>query len=178
MSKLKDLTGRTFGKLFAVRRTRGRRDRGDAFWLCKFSCGRNFIARSDRLCSGGRTHCGCMRKTKRYPRRGPKESHGYTGTKTFGVWKSMMNRCYVPSNPSYKNYGGRGIKVCKRWYRFVNFLTDMGNRPHNRTLERRNNDGNYTSRNCCWASRAVQTRNQRRWVGGKLLSAKEWRSLP
>jgi len=73
----------------------------------------------------------------------------------------MRNRCNNPNNISYPYYGGRGIKVCRRWDKFKNFLADMGQPPSSKhTIERRNNDGNYTPSNCYWATRLVQSRNR------------------
>ena len=77
-------------------------------------------------------------------------------------WQMMKNRCLNPRAHDYSYYGVRGITVCKRWHKFENFLADMGRKPTaQHTLERRNNDGNYTKRNCYWATRKTQARNRR-----------------
>lgn len=80
---------------------------------------------------------------------------------TYQTWQDMKQRCLNPRCQNYANYGGRGIKICRRWMVFENFLTDMGERPVGLTLERKNNDGGYSKRNCRWATRAEQRRNQR-----------------
>jgi hypothetical protein len=90
--------------------------------------------------------------------------HGYTGRPEYHVWQSMKARCMNPNNAAYETYGKRGIKVCKRWMKFDNFIADMGPRPKGRhesgraryTIDRKNNDGNYTPKNCRWATYAEQ----------------------
>ena len=91
-----------------------------------------------------------------------------TQHKLYNTWESMRKRCCNPNDKEFKNYGGRGVKVCKRWdiadgksTGFKNFVSDMGNRPNGFTLERINNNGNYTPSNCKWVSRKEQSRNMR-----------------
>lgn len=73
----------------------------------------------------------------------------------------MKQRCLNPRSHNFKNYGERGITICKRWMLFENFLHDMGQKPDGLTLERIDNDAGYEPNNCKWADRKEQRRNQR-----------------
>lgn len=81
------------------------------------------------------------------------------------IWKNMKQRCLNPNDPGYKNYGGRGIKICDRWLdSFDNFINDMKERPHPRhlySIERKDVDGNYEPGNCIWATQKIQAANRR-----------------
>ncbi len=94
------------------------------------------------------------------------------------AWLETVKRCTNPRHAQYKYYGGRGIRVCRRWLRFENYLEDTGLRPKGLTLDRRNNNKGYSPSNCRWASRSVQSQNQRRAVylklGSKILSLQAW----
>jgi hypothetical protein len=82
----------------------------------------------------------------------------------------MKKRCKNKNHHAYARYGGRGIKVCKRWEKFENFLADMGERPKGLTLERKNNDKGYYKENCCWATYKAQRANQRPAKTDRLIS--------
>lgn len=91
----------------------------------------------------------------------------------YQVFIGMKQRCYNPKNTGYKNYGGRGIKVCDRWlerfYGFKNFIDDMGPRPKGKypngfarySIDRIDVDGDYTPENCRWVDRYKQSQNTR-----------------
>jgi hypothetical protein len=81
----------------------------------------------------------------------------------YNIWDGMVQRTTNPKNPKFPRYGGRGITMCVEWRGdFARFYADMGPRPSPKhSIERQNNDGDYTPENCCWATAAEQSRNTR-----------------
>lgn len=90
------------------------------------------------------------------------ESHDMSNTTEYTIWVNMRRRCNDPTHNNYKDYGGRGITVCKEWDNsFIAFYKDMGDRPKNKTLDRKENNKGYCKENCRWATHFEQRINTR-----------------
>lgn len=97
----------------------------------------------------------------------------------FWSWQTMIRRCYKTDDPSYKNYGARGVDVCERWLQdYHNFYLDMGERPHRTTLDRINNELGYSPINCKWSTWTEQNNNKRKPSGSVYFykPRNKWRS--
>ena len=99
-------------------------------------------------------------------------------TRTYDIWVSMRARCNNPNNRYYAQYGGRGIKYCERWESYDNFFEDMGHCPKGLSLDRTDNDGNYSLENCTWQTKRNQVLNRTITVwlehDGIRLCQKDW----
>jgi hypothetical protein len=157
MGKFIDLTGLKFGRWTILKQINTNKKKSR--WKCECSCGiiKNIDGYSLR--TGDSKSCGCLHKdimTK----------HGLSNSHIDKIWKSMIQRCTNPKNPRYKDYGNRGITVCKRWLPknngFINFLNDMGLPPSKKhQIDRIDNNKGYHKKNCRWSTNKENNYNRR-----------------
>ena len=164
---MKNLTGCNFGRLKVIdidlERTCEANKRR-TYWICKCKCGNLMSTRSDGLQSGHTKSCGCLKKEQNKINLSKAHTHKQSNTKLYAVWNSMKMRCHNKQNGSYPRYGGRGIKVCREWFKsyepFYNWAMSNGYKE-GLTIDRKNNSGNYEPSNCRWITNKEQCRNRR-----------------
>ena len=173
-----DIVGQTFNKLTAIAPI-GRNSFRDIIWLCICDCGTETTVLSHSIKSGNTKSCGCHRAKVSHNKA---IIHGKSKTVEYKSWRSMINRCHNKNDLYFNDYGDRNITVCSKWlYSFPSFLADMGLRPQGKTLDRIDNDGNYTPENCRWATAEQQANNKRnnKYIthNGQTLTHAQWSRL-
>lgn len=177
------MTGQTFNNVRVIKFDRVDHNRQARWWCECLRCGNIFSTLGNSIARGLTTSCGCL-KAENLTWRGGHPTHGESGrgrqTKEYRSWRNMITRCLNKNTPYYKNYGGRGITVCKRWQKFENFLSDMGRAQGPKlSIDRIDNEGGYwcgkceqcldsgRPMNCQWKTRQRQNRNRR---GNRLIT--------
>lgn len=163
--QLIDLVGKKFGRLTVIRRA-GHTGK-ETTWDCICECGKSSTVIGRDLRNGNTKSCGCLQVEMA---RNSNIKHGGSarGNKTdlYARWEGMKKRCFQPKCKSYKDYGGRGISVCDEWKNdygaFRDWALSNGFRP-DLTIERVNNDGNYSPDNCKWIPKSEQSKNRRKF---------------
>ena len=158
--------GDKYNRLTAVRFDH-RNKHGSQYWLFRCSCGNKKVIAVANAKNGSIKSCGCLHKP-----------HGMRYTPEYSSWQAMKNRCLDKNTPAYKNYGSRGITVCKRWLKFQNFYKDMGKRPFKTSIDRIDNNKGYYKENCRWSTRTEQNNNTRNshflTFNGKTQTIAQW----
>ena len=143
---LKENLGLKYPKIDSIRKARY------GLFICGW-CGNEFEAQIGNVRHSPQTSCGC---------RAGNPTHRLTNSKHFNTWRGMVARCTKPKTRAYKDYGGRGIKVCEEWLNPKNFIDwALINYIEGCSLDRIDVNGNYEPSNCRWADRITQNTNQR-----------------
>lgn len=156
-----DLTGKRFGKLYVigVDENGGRKTK----YLCQCDCGMIKSIRADALIGGMTKSCGCIKKDQDKINLTANHSHKMSGTRIYRIWQGLKGRCENENNPRYDRYGARGIKVCEEWDKsFESFYEwSMKNGySEDLSIDRIDNDGDYSPRNCKWSTNEEQCNNR------------------
>lgn len=155
-----DLAGRRFGRLRVIEIDHINQHQ-QAMWRCRCDCGKEIVTVGSTLKDGRSKSCGCW---KADVARKQETTHGLSRSSEYRIYAYMKQRCYNPKHHKFFLYGGRGIKICKRWLNsFEAFYADMGPRPSSKhSIDRINGDGDYRPSNCRWATASEQNSNRRR----------------
>lgn len=173
MKNAYDLVGETLSNWTVVRHSGFDEKRKLHLYIARCKCGNIEEKNRDFLKKQRSTYCRKCRNNKE-----AKYSKNLSRNALYNTWSNMRGRCLNKNSQAFKYYGGRGIKITKKWDKFENFLKDMGPRPKGTSLNRINNDGNYCKSNCNWATSTEQSNNTRRArlyeYNGETLNISDW----
>lgn len=187
MSKLKDLTGKRYGRLVVIGRDKdyiSPTGRKIVRWKCQCDCGNTVSTTAIHLTNGDTLSCGCYgteRRRKSISSRNLR--HEKSRTRIYHLYQNMKYRCYNSGAANYSAYGGRGIRICDEWLgengfeNFFNWSISNGYRD-DLSIDRIDVNGNYSPENCRWADEEVQHNNTQRSVRltleGRTQTAAQW----
>lgn len=167
-----DISGKRFGRLVAIRPAD--KYKGRWRWECCCDCGNIPWVLQKELSSGKIGSCGCLKiKHGATSQRVNRSRRTNRQSPEYKSWRAMLRRCADKKSIQWNDYGGRGLKVCKRWKdSFESFFADMGPRPKDFTIHRKDNGRGYDQENCIWADWKTQNnpknKRPRRANGGAL----------
>lgn len=140
----------------------GKIKKKNRYYLCKCDCGKETVVCSYNLTTKNSTKsCGCavINACKLNF-----STHKLGKSRLYNIWNGIKQRCLNEHSKFYKNYGGRGIKVCDDWKHNFKIFHDWAiNNGYSDELsiDRINNNGNYEPLNCHWVNSKIQAENRR-----------------
>lgn len=163
-----DIINKKFNKLFVLKLA-DKKKRADSkryryYYLCKCDCGNEIIVEKSHLLNGHTKSCGCERKK---PNQGQFKLKYKVNKdiykRIYNIWRGIKTRCFNKNDSHYKDYGERGITICKDWLCFQNFYDWAMNNGYqdNLSIDRIDVNDSYYPQNCRWATNKTQNRNKR-----------------
>lgn len=186
-----DLIGQRFGRLTVVAYIPPEKRTARQYnWWCRCDCGNEIKANASKLKGGLQQSCGCLKRELQHTFIADKtRKYKHSNKRLYGVYQSMMNRCYDARNREYENYGGRGIEVCDEWRNNYDTFAewawnsgyDISAKWGECTLDRKDVNKGYTPENCRWITNQEQQNNRRGNVlleyNGEVHTMAEWSRL-
>ncbi len=178
MPDLINIVGNRYGRLVVMGRApnKGR----STAWNCLCDCGNTAIVASQDLRKGHTKSCGCLHRESFQIVGRSNKKHGEANSRLYKTWSAMKVRCNDKNSPSFKDYGGRGIRVCDEWKEFTPFYmwAIRNGYSDELTLDRIDVNGDYEPSNCRWTTQMEQSNNKRNnhfvSIGGVTHTIAEW----
>lgn len=180
--KRAEMIGLKFGRLTVVS-FNSKNERRQLLWNCKCECGnKNVVAVGAKLREGSVVSCGCHRSERMIEiNKNIHKTHGKSYSRLNKIWSQMKQRCYNAKANGYKDYGGRGIRICDEWLNSLeNFYEWAINNGYddNLTIDRIDVNGNYEPSNCRWITMEEQQWNKRNTkyvtINNETKTIKDW----
>lgn len=182
MPKFIDLTGKKFGRLTVIKKSKNKYKDKQIMWICRCDCGEKIEVIGNSLVRGNTKSCGCLRKELAINNiSNPHITHRMSQNRIYRIYIAIKQRCYNSKHKEYKNYGERGIVLCEEWLNdFMNFYNWAVDNGYSDTLsiDRKDVNGIYEPDNCKWSNDKEQSNNKRNnrylTINGETKTISQW----